>query len=96
MITESICYFHVSPSSIIKTRNLTEDTCLMISVFILKDICSFCDLFFSLKCPNFVLDVLMDNLFALSYFTTSSNSVCTIFDKVIMHELELKAFVSSA
>ena len=86
--TESLCSFHVSPSSIIKPRNLKEGTCLMILLFILKDICWFCDLFFPLKSTIFVLDALMDNLFALSHFTILSNSVYIVFDKFFMHELE--------
>ena len=86
-----MCSFHVSPSSIIKPRSLWEDICLMISVFILKDVCSFCDLLLPLKSTNFVLDALMDNLFALSHFTTLSNSVCTVFEKFFYARVRMKS-----
>ena len=78
-------------------RNFTNGTCLTKSWFILIVISVFDnDLFFYLKMTKSVLDALIDNLLALSHFTTLFISFCTVLDKVLKHEFEEKAFVSSA
>ena len=58
---------HVNFCSIVTPKNFTEGTCLIISLFIFIVICESCDIFLQLKMTIFVLDALIDNLFALSH-----------------------------
>ena len=77
--TELMWFFHVNSSSIITSRNFTNVTCLTKSLFILIVLSVFSkDLFFYLKITNFVLEALIDNLLALSHFTTLFISFCIV------------------
>ena len=71
-------FFQVKFLSIITPKNFINRTCLRKSLFIFNVTSVFNNLFFYLKITNLVLEELIDNLFALSHFTTLFISFCIV------------------
>ena len=86
-------FFQVKFWSIITPKNFINRTCLRKSLFIFNVTSVFNNLFFDLTYSItyffiLVLEELIDNLFALSHFTTLFISFCIVLDKVFKHEFE--------